>query len=171
MRRHSRCWNRSNILGYTHLVYLGILPALATFSLLFSYGHDAPLLLFLGGTVAVGVYLAVIMTYTRWCELSVSDQFASGLGSFSDSGKRAARAKDQASRDAAPKTPGPGRYESSRTNHMGAPSQGQLPSTAFVHDSREFAIWGGSNSCRLGECSIHTTLLPGRCPLVTRLLN
>lgn len=54
----------TNILGYTHLVYLGLLPALATFSLLFSYGHDAPLLLFLGGTVAVGVYLAVIITYT-----------------------------------------------------------------------------------------------------------
>jgi len=58
-------WSRiTTTLGYAHLVYLGLLPALATFSLLFLYGHVAPLLLFLGGTVAVGVYLAVIITYT-----------------------------------------------------------------------------------------------------------
>jgi hypothetical protein len=54
----------TNILGYTHLVYLGLLPALATFSVLFRYGNYAPLPLFLGGTVAVAVYLAVIITYT-----------------------------------------------------------------------------------------------------------
>jgi hypothetical protein len=54
----------TNLLGYAHLAYLGALPALATFSLLLIYGHSAPLLLLLGGTVAVSVYLAVIITYT-----------------------------------------------------------------------------------------------------------
>ncbi|MFL6227860.1 MAG: hypothetical protein ACJ741_03675 [Pyrinomonadaceae bacterium] len=54
----------TSVLGYAHLVYLGLLPALATFSLLFLYGHPAPLLLLLAGTAAVGVYLAVIITYT-----------------------------------------------------------------------------------------------------------
>lgn len=53
-----------SIVGYVHLVYLGLLPALATFALLFRYGHPFPLLLFLGGTVAVGVYLAVTFSYT-----------------------------------------------------------------------------------------------------------
>jgi hypothetical protein len=47
------------------LVYLGLLPALATFSLLVNYGHPAPTLLFFGGVVAVGVYLAVVASYTR----------------------------------------------------------------------------------------------------------
>jgi hypothetical protein len=50
--------------GQAHLIYLGLLPSLATFALLYTYGHPAPLLLFLGGTVAVGVYLAVIISYT-----------------------------------------------------------------------------------------------------------
>jgi hypothetical protein len=53
-----------SIIGYVHLVYLGLLPALATFALLFRYGHPFPLLLFLGGTAAVGVYLAVTFSYT-----------------------------------------------------------------------------------------------------------
>jgi hypothetical protein len=48
-----------------HLVYLGLLPALVTFSILVIYGHPAPLLLFVGGTVAVSVYLAVVIGYTR----------------------------------------------------------------------------------------------------------
>jgi hypothetical protein len=48
-----------------HLVYLGLLPALATFSVLVNYGHPAPMLLFLGGVVAVSVYLAVVASYTR----------------------------------------------------------------------------------------------------------
>lgn len=52
------------IIGYLHLVYLGLLPALATFGLLYTYGHPALLLLFLGGTAAVGVYLAVTFYYT-----------------------------------------------------------------------------------------------------------
>src|SRR3982750_3227651 len=52
-----------SIIGHIHLVYLGLLPALATFSLLFSYGHPAPLALFLGGTAAVSVYLAVTFYY------------------------------------------------------------------------------------------------------------
>ena len=49
--------------GKAHLVYLGLLPSLATFALLYKYGHPAPFLLFLGGTAAVGVYLAVIISY------------------------------------------------------------------------------------------------------------
>ncbi|HYY95819.1 MAG TPA: hypothetical protein VE713_15050 [Pyrinomonadaceae bacterium] len=52
------------VVDWAHLVYLGALPSLATFSLLYAYGHAAPLLLFLGGTVAVGVYLAAIFSYT-----------------------------------------------------------------------------------------------------------
>jgi hypothetical protein len=48
-----------------HLVYLGLLPALATFSLLVVYGHPSPTLLFFGGVVAVSVYLAVVASYTR----------------------------------------------------------------------------------------------------------
>ena len=51
--------------GRAHLVYLGLLPSLATFALLYTYGHPAPLLLLLGGTAAVGVYLAVIISYTK----------------------------------------------------------------------------------------------------------
>ena len=50
--------------GQAHLVYLGLLPSFATFALLYTYGHPAPPLLFLGGTVAVSVYLAVIISYT-----------------------------------------------------------------------------------------------------------
>src|SRR5918911_879292 len=51
-------------LDYAHIVYLGLLPALATFSLLYAYGHPAPLLLFIAGTAAVGVYLAITYSYT-----------------------------------------------------------------------------------------------------------
>jgi hypothetical protein len=48
-----------------HLFYLGILPALATFAVLAVYGTPSAGLLFLGGTVAVSVYLAVVISYTR----------------------------------------------------------------------------------------------------------
>ena len=48
-----------------HLVYLGLLPALATFSLLVVYGHPAPMVLFLSGVAAVSVYLVVVFNYTR----------------------------------------------------------------------------------------------------------
>jgi hypothetical protein len=51
-------------LDYAHLIYLGLLPAAATSALLYAYGHPAPLLLFLAGTAAVGVYLAVTYSYT-----------------------------------------------------------------------------------------------------------
>ncbi len=54
----------TSIIDYAHLIYLGLLPSLATFSLLYAYGHPAPLLLFLGGAVAVAVYLAVTFSYT-----------------------------------------------------------------------------------------------------------
>jgi hypothetical protein len=52
------------LLGKAHLIYLGLIPSVATFALLYNYGHPAPFLLFLGGTVAVSVYLAVIVSYT-----------------------------------------------------------------------------------------------------------
>jgi hypothetical protein len=54
----------TSIIGYIHLVYLGLLPSLATFGLLYVYGHPAPLLLLVGGTAAVGVYLAATFYYT-----------------------------------------------------------------------------------------------------------
>lgn len=52
------------VMDWAHLVYLGALPSLATFSLLYAYGHAAPFLIFLGGTAAVGVYLAATYSYT-----------------------------------------------------------------------------------------------------------
>ena len=51
-------------LDCAHLVYLGLLPAGATFTLLYAYGHPLPFLLFLAGTAAVGVYLAVTYSFT-----------------------------------------------------------------------------------------------------------
>ena len=53
------------IVGGMHLVYLGLLPALATFAILAEHGHRAIWLVFLGGIVAVSVYLAVAVSYTR----------------------------------------------------------------------------------------------------------
>jgi hypothetical protein len=53
-----------NVLDLAHLVYLGLLPAAATFTLLYTYGHFAPMLLFIAGTAAVGVYLAATYVYT-----------------------------------------------------------------------------------------------------------
>lgn len=55
----------TRIIGQVHLIYLGLLPAIATLALLYVYGHPFPFLMFLGGTVAVGVYLAVTLNYTR----------------------------------------------------------------------------------------------------------
>ncbi|HFE66729.1 MAG TPA: hypothetical protein ENJ93_05655 [Chloroflexi bacterium] len=46
-----------------HLVYLGLLPALATFIALTTQGNAGFLLIFLGGIAVVGVYLAVISSY------------------------------------------------------------------------------------------------------------
>ncbi len=48
-----------------YLLYLGLLPTLATFAVLAVYGTRAPFLVFLGGAVAVGVYLASLYSYTR----------------------------------------------------------------------------------------------------------
>lgn len=56
--------NPRAVIGYIHLVYLGLLPSLTTFGLLYKYGYPVPLFLFLGGAVAVGVYLAVVFYYT-----------------------------------------------------------------------------------------------------------
>ena len=53
-----------SLLERAHRSYLGLLPALATFALLRQYGHPAPFWLFLGGTVAVSVYLAAVAHYT-----------------------------------------------------------------------------------------------------------
>jgi hypothetical protein len=52
------------VVDHVHLVYLGLLPVLATFSLLYAYGFPVWLLLFVAGTAAVGVYLAVTYSYT-----------------------------------------------------------------------------------------------------------
>lgn len=53
------------IVGYGYLAYLGLLPALATFTLLAVYGPPSWFfLLFLGGIIAVSVYLAYIASYT-----------------------------------------------------------------------------------------------------------
>lgn len=48
-----------------YLFYLGILPSLATFAVLWTYGHPNPFLVFLGGIVAVSVYLAATYSYTQ----------------------------------------------------------------------------------------------------------
>jgi hypothetical protein len=53
-----------SLANYAHLIYLGILPPLATFWLLYTYGFPAPLLLFIAGTVAVGTYLGATFYYT-----------------------------------------------------------------------------------------------------------
>lgn len=47
-----------------HLAYLGALPALATVAALWAYGNPASMLIFLGGVALVGVYLAVVVSYT-----------------------------------------------------------------------------------------------------------
>jgi hypothetical protein len=56
----------TSVIGYAHLVYLGLLPALATFGVLYTYGYPDSLFLFLliGGAAAVGVYVAVLFYYT-----------------------------------------------------------------------------------------------------------
>jgi len=46
------------------MVYLGLLPVVATFSLLYAYGHPVLFLPFLAGTAAVSVYLAATYVYT-----------------------------------------------------------------------------------------------------------
>lgn len=52
-------------LGKFYLFYLGILPVLATFAIVHANGLRWPMLIFLGGTGAVGVYLAATYSYTR----------------------------------------------------------------------------------------------------------
>jgi hypothetical protein len=52
-------------LGHFYLLYLGLLPILATFALAAAYGTRFPMLVFLGGVGAVGVYLAATYSYTR----------------------------------------------------------------------------------------------------------
>ncbi len=52
-------------LGQVYLIYLGLLPVLATFAIIFTYGVRFPMLVFLGGVGAVGVYLTATYSYTR----------------------------------------------------------------------------------------------------------
>jgi len=52
-------------LGRFYLIYLGLLPVLATFAISVAYGARFPMLIFLGGVGAVGVYLAATYSYTR----------------------------------------------------------------------------------------------------------
>jgi len=47
-----------------YLIYLGALPALATFAVLWVYGYRWPFVLFLVGVAAEGVYLATVMSFT-----------------------------------------------------------------------------------------------------------
>lgn len=47
-----------------HLIYLGLMPPLATFALVRTYGHRAPALLLSGGIVVTAVYLAASYSYT-----------------------------------------------------------------------------------------------------------
>ncbi|MBN1262331.1 MAG: hypothetical protein JXB35_16750 [Anaerolineae bacterium] len=54
-----------SLTGWLYLVYLGLLPALATFATLVVYGSQATFVVFLGGLVGVSVYLAVIAGYTQ----------------------------------------------------------------------------------------------------------
>lgn len=57
-------------LGFLYLVYLGILPAWATFAVAYTYGVPYPLLIFMVGVAAVGLYLTVTFSYaplpTSW---------------------------------------------------------------------------------------------------------
>ncbi len=48
-----------------HLIYLGVLPSLATFAMLHRYGYRWPFLLFIGGVAMMGVYLVSVYHYTR----------------------------------------------------------------------------------------------------------
>jgi hypothetical protein len=52
-------------LGKVYLVYLGLVPCLATLAILWLYGHPSPFLVFLGGVIAVSVYLAATYSYTH----------------------------------------------------------------------------------------------------------
>jgi hypothetical protein len=53
------------VIGRFHLIYLGLLPSLATFALLRVYGFAYPFVLFIVGTAVVSVYLAATYSYTR----------------------------------------------------------------------------------------------------------
>ncbi len=52
------------VVNRIHLVYLGLMPSLATFALVKTHGHRAPALLFFGGIVVTAVYLAASHSYT-----------------------------------------------------------------------------------------------------------
>lgn len=51
-------------MGRLHLIYLGLLPSLATYAIVRTYGYPMPFLLFMVGVAAVGVYLATVYSYT-----------------------------------------------------------------------------------------------------------
>jgi hypothetical protein len=54
-----------SLTGRLHLLYLGLLPSLATFAVVRTYGYPLPFLLFFVGVGAVGIYLAAVYSYTR----------------------------------------------------------------------------------------------------------
>jgi len=56
--------SRTFWLKYLGNVYLGLVPCLATLAIFWLYGHQFPSLVFLGGVVAVSVYLAATYYYT-----------------------------------------------------------------------------------------------------------
>jgi len=51
--------------GRLHLIYLGLLPSLATFALTRTYGFRLPAPLFFVGVAEVGVYIVTVYSYTR----------------------------------------------------------------------------------------------------------
>jgi len=53
------------VVNRVHLIYLGVLPSLATFVLLRRYGYRWPFLLFVGGVAMTGAYLTSVYHYTR----------------------------------------------------------------------------------------------------------
>ena len=54
----------TKIVDWMHLIYLGLLPCLATLAVLRVYSFPLPFLLFLFGVAGVGIYLAVTWSYT-----------------------------------------------------------------------------------------------------------
>ncbi|MEZ4645399.1 MAG: hypothetical protein R3E31_22145 [Chloroflexota bacterium] len=60
--------NNKNLVRHlrqSYLIYLGLLPSLATLAVLWQYGYKFPFLLFIGGIVAVSVYLVATYSYTH----------------------------------------------------------------------------------------------------------
>ncbi|MCA9971658.1 MAG: hypothetical protein KC425_15645 [Anaerolineales bacterium] len=64
LQNAARLNRHADTLDRIHLLYLGLLPALATAAALQRDGYRFPFLLFIAGVAAVGVYLAATYSYT-----------------------------------------------------------------------------------------------------------